>query len=64
MNSDSAEAPVETEASSEGVLRKLLGSRIAPKVHRFMVTETAMGFPGSSEGVESDDVADADGDGE
>lgn len=64
MNSDSAETPVETQAPSEGVLRKLFGSRIAPAVKDMMITEAALGFPGSREAVESDDVADADGDGE
>lgn len=64
INSDPAETPVETEAPSEGVLRKLLGSRIAPAISEMMITEAALGFPGSREGGESDDVADADGDGE
>lgn len=61
MNSDSAGMPVETEAPSEGVLRKLFGSRIAPAVNDMMITEAALGFPGSREWGESDDVADADG---
>lgn len=61
MKPDSAETPVETEAPSEGVLRKLLGSRIGPAVNDMMITEAALGFPGSREGVESDDVVDAGG---
>ncbi|MDP1586851.1 MAG: hypothetical protein Q8M07_03810 [Prosthecobacter sp.] len=66
MSADPAETLVETEAPQEGILRKLVGSQIAPAVREMMIVEAALCFPGARESVfeDVDDAGDSDGDGE